>query len=262
VDGNSLTVWTGTQRPFGVPRRVGRRFHLAADKVHVIHPTWQRLPGGKHTGEMAVEGRAPGPRGRASPSSSSDREEEFTWAYFRPAGVIEIRAAAQSDGKLTAWEVTTTTPAQPASTRLTLSRKARPLSPRAIAAAAGSYRSIGAAANFFARESIGLDGSRAASILSSPLKIQPMPVFAPSFRPRRRHSAGAAKVHARARFGIAGGTEKGGYTAACVELPSRPRLILSASSVLFKPGSRRHRQPGRPPQPDCRAIVRASARAL
>ena len=32
------------------------------------------------------------------------REEEFTWAYFRPAGVIEIRSGVRRDGTLTAWE--------------------------------------------------------------------------------------------------------------------------------------------------------------
>jgi len=32
------------------------------------------------------------------------REEEFTWAYFRPAGVIEIKSGISGDGTLTAWE--------------------------------------------------------------------------------------------------------------------------------------------------------------
>ena len=32
------------------------------------------------------------------------REEEFTWAYFRPAGVIEVSGGVQKDGTLTAWE--------------------------------------------------------------------------------------------------------------------------------------------------------------
>ena len=32
------------------------------------------------------------------------REEEFTWAYFRPAGVIDVRSAVDKNGRLTAWE--------------------------------------------------------------------------------------------------------------------------------------------------------------
>src|SRR5918998_734961 len=32
------------------------------------------------------------------------REEEFTWAYFRPAGVIDVASGVQADGTLIAWE--------------------------------------------------------------------------------------------------------------------------------------------------------------
>ena len=31
------------------------------------------------------------------------REEEFTWAYFRPAAVIDAEAALDADGKLACW---------------------------------------------------------------------------------------------------------------------------------------------------------------
>jgi len=39
-----------------------------------------------------------------------DREEEFTWAYFRPAGVIEIKSGIAGDGALTVWKFTTIIP--------------------------------------------------------------------------------------------------------------------------------------------------------
>jgi isoquinoline 1-oxidoreductase len=32
------------------------------------------------------------------------REEEFTWAYFRPGGVIEVDAGVNKDGTITAWK--------------------------------------------------------------------------------------------------------------------------------------------------------------
>jgi isoquinoline 1-oxidoreductase len=32
------------------------------------------------------------------------REEEFTWAYFRPAGVIEVRSGIDANGRITAWD--------------------------------------------------------------------------------------------------------------------------------------------------------------
>ena len=31
------------------------------------------------------------------------REEEFTWAYFRPAGVIEMEASLDAAGRIATW---------------------------------------------------------------------------------------------------------------------------------------------------------------
>src|SRR5262249_51980530 len=50
-----LTVWTGTQRPFGVRGELAQRFGLAAEKVRVIVPDTGSGYGGKHTGEAAIE---------------------------------------------------------------------------------------------------------------------------------------------------------------------------------------------------------------
>ena len=60
--------------------------------------------GGKHTADAALEAA------RLSKAVGSPvkvvwtREEEFTWAYFRPAGLLEVRSAVGRDGTLTAWE--------------------------------------------------------------------------------------------------------------------------------------------------------------
>ena len=50
-----LTVWTGTQRPFGVRAEVADAFRLAEDQVRVIVPDMGSGYGGKHTGEQAIE---------------------------------------------------------------------------------------------------------------------------------------------------------------------------------------------------------------
>jgi isoquinoline 1-oxidoreductase len=50
-----LTVWTGTQRPFGVQEELRDAFGLPAEKVRVIVPDFGSAYGGKHTGECAVE---------------------------------------------------------------------------------------------------------------------------------------------------------------------------------------------------------------
>ena len=47
--GDKVTVWTGTQRPFGVRTDVARAFHLAEDHVRVIVPDMGSGYGGKHT---------------------------------------------------------------------------------------------------------------------------------------------------------------------------------------------------------------------
>ena len=60
--------------------------------------------GGKHTGEAAVEAARLAKAAGKPVKLVWTREEEFTWAYFRPAGVIEINAGASKDGTLTAWE--------------------------------------------------------------------------------------------------------------------------------------------------------------
>src|SRR5262249_29790802 len=50
-----LTVWTGTQNPFGVRGELIQAFGLAENAVHVIVPDFGSGYGGKHTGEVAVE---------------------------------------------------------------------------------------------------------------------------------------------------------------------------------------------------------------
>ena len=50
-----LTVWTGTQRPFGVRGELARAFNIPEDRVRVIAPDMGSGYGGKHTGEAAIE---------------------------------------------------------------------------------------------------------------------------------------------------------------------------------------------------------------
>ncbi len=82
------------------------------------------------------------------------REEEFTWAYFRPAGVIDITGMSDTSGKLTAWEFHNynsgprgiDTPYEVANQRSCSGQADSPLRQ-------GSYRALAATANDFARES-------------------------------------------------------------------------------------------------------------
>src|SRR5262249_38968279 len=90
-DGDNLTVWTGTQRPFGVRRELAEAFHISEDKVRVLMPDTGSAYGGKHTGETAIEAARLARAAKHPVKVIWTREEEFSWAYFRPAGVIDIK---------------------------------------------------------------------------------------------------------------------------------------------------------------------------
>jgi len=54
-ENGELTVWTGTQRPFGVRSELASALKIPEDKIRVIMPDTGSGYGGKHTGEAAVE---------------------------------------------------------------------------------------------------------------------------------------------------------------------------------------------------------------
>ena len=89
-DGEQLTVWTGTQRPFGVRGELAEAFRIPEDQVRVLMPDTGSGYGGKHTGETAIEAARLARAAKRPVKLVWTREEEFTWAYFRPAGVIDV----------------------------------------------------------------------------------------------------------------------------------------------------------------------------
>src|SRR5881409_263057 len=54
-NGDKLTVWTGTQRPFGVREELAIAFGIPEERVRVIVPDTGSGYGGKHSGEAAIE---------------------------------------------------------------------------------------------------------------------------------------------------------------------------------------------------------------
>src|SRR5207237_7681245 len=77
-NGDQLTVWTGTQRPFGVRTAFADAFHVSEDKVRVIVPDTGSGYGGKHTGECAVEAARLAKAAGKPVKLVWTREEEFT----------------------------------------------------------------------------------------------------------------------------------------------------------------------------------------
>jgi nicotinate dehydrogenase subunit B len=153
-DGDHVTVWTGTQRPFGVRGDLMDAFHLPQEKVRVLMPDTGAAYGGKHTGECAVEAARLARAAKRPVKVVWTREEEFTWAYFRPAGVMEVSSAANEDGILTGWEFHNYNSGSAGiRTYYEVPNQRIVFHPSKTPLRQGSYRALAATANHFARES-------------------------------------------------------------------------------------------------------------
>jgi nicotinate dehydrogenase subunit B len=153
-DGDNLTVWTGTQRPFGVRGQLAEAFRIPEERVRVLMPDTGSGYGGKHTGETAIEAARLARAAKRPVKVVWTREEEFSWAYFRPAGVIDVASGVRADGTITAWEFHNynsgsagiRTYYEIPNQRIVFHETQSPLRQ-------GSYRALAATANHFARES-------------------------------------------------------------------------------------------------------------
>lgn len=225
-DGDKLTVWTGTQRPWGVQAELASAFKIPEDHVHVIVPDTGSAYGGKHTGEAAIEAARMAKTAKRPVKLIWTREEEFTWAYFRPAGVIEIRSGVASDGQITAWEFHNYNSGPSAiETPYEIPNRSAHFHTTESPLRQGSYRGLAATANHFARESHMDD--LAAAVGMDPLEFRLKNLK--NDRLRAVLQAAAEKfgwnklqsVHNHG-YGLACGVEKGGYVASCAEISIVP----------------------------------------
>jgi len=147
-------VWTGTQRPFGVRGELAEAFRIPEDQVRVLMPDTGSAYGGKHTGEMAIEAARLARAAKRPVKVSWTREEEFSWAYFRPAGVIDVTSGVQKDGTITAWEFHNYNSGMAGiRTYYEIPNQRIVFHPTRSPLRQGSYRALAATANHFARES-------------------------------------------------------------------------------------------------------------
>ncbi len=226
VDGK-LTVWTGTQQPSRVRQDLASAFNVSRDRVRVIVPDTGGGFGGKHSGEVAVEAARLALAAKKPVSVRWSREDEFTWAYFRPAGVIDLAGGLDDKGALVAFDQVNFN-----------SGSSAIATPYAIANAAsdfrncdqpplrsGSYRALASTANVFARESF-MD-ELAATAGADPLDFR--------LRHLKNDRLRAVLVAATEKFGwktawkknssrqrigvgLGCGTEKGSYAATCARI--------------------------------------------
>jgi isoquinoline 1-oxidoreductase len=217
-----LTVWTGTQRPFANRDELADLFHIPESSVRVIVPDTGSAYGGKHTSDAAIEAARLSRAAGRPVKVVWTREEEFTWAYFRPAGVIEIKSGIAGDGALTAWDFHNyhsgmsgiETPYDVANQKTEYHQV--PLILRS-----GSYRGLAATANHFARETH-MDA------LASAAKMDSLEFRMKNLSDARMRAVleAAAKAFGWTRkksqdgqgFGVACGNEKGSYVATFAEI--------------------------------------------
>ena len=235
-EGEKLTVWTGTQRPFGVRSELSTHFKTPEENVRVIMPDTGSGYGGKHTGEAANEA-ARLARAIGKPVKRNwTREEEFMWAYLRPGGVIEAGAKLNPDGTIAEWEFHNyNSGGSGLASPYSLAAKKEQSHPSKTPLKQGSYRGLAATANHFVREcymdelahSIGMDPLEFRLKNAKDERLRNVIVAAAEKFgwKNRRKAAGRG-------FGMGAGFEKGGYVACCAEVGVTNGVVKVRRAVI------------------------------
>jgi nicotinate dehydrogenase subunit B len=221
-NGDKLTVWTGTQRPWGVQADLVAAFKIPEDKVRVIVPDTGSAYGGKHTGEAAIEAARLAKAANRPVKLIWSREEEFTWGYFRPAGVIDIRSGVSKDGLITAWQFDNYNSGPSAiGAPYAIAKQWTQFHTSQSPLRQGSYRGLAATANHFARESHMDD-------LAALVHMDPLEFRLKNLKDNRLSAVlqaaagkfgwGKIKTDPDHGIGLACGVENSGYVAACTEI--------------------------------------------
>lgn len=230
-NGDQLTVWTGSQQPANVRRDLAQSLRVPAERVRVIVPDTGGGFGGKHSGEVAVEAARLAREAKKPVSVRWTRGEEFTWAYFRPAGVIDVAGGLDDKGGLVAWEhVNFNSGASAIATPYSIPNTSTEFKSCDQPLRSGSYRALASTANAFARESFMDELATAADV--NPLEFR--------LRYLNNDRLRAVLVAATERFGwkdawkenrsrqstgvgLACGIEKASYVACCVKVEVNER---------------------------------------
>jgi nicotinate dehydrogenase subunit B len=222
MDGR-LTVWTGTQRPFGVRSELASAFRIAEDAVRVIVPDTGSAYGGKHSGEHAVEAARLAKAAGKPVKLVWTRAEEFSGGYLRPGGLIEVKSAVDAGGRIIAWEFDNwNSGASAIRTPYDIPNQRIQFHPANSPLRQGSYRGLAATANHYARE-MQMDemaralGRDAVEFRMAHLKDTRMRDVLAAVAKKSGWGKPPASSKDRS-LGIACGTEKGSYVATAAEV--------------------------------------------
>jgi nicotinate dehydrogenase subunit B len=189
--------------------------------VRVIVPDTGSAYGGKHSGEHAIEAARLAKVTQRPVKLMWTRAEEFSWAYFRPAGLIEVKSAVDADGRLVAWEFHNWNSGSSAiRSPYDTPNQHVEFHPCKSPLRQGSYRGLAATANHYARE-LHLDE------VAHALGVDAVEYRRRHLRDDRLRAVleaaaqriGWPRASSRDRaLGIACGTEKASYVATAAEL--------------------------------------------
>jgi isoquinoline 1-oxidoreductase len=234
-EGDRLTVWAGTQRPFGLRTELAGLFRIPESDVRVIsmelgggfgNKSW--YPTGAEAARLArIAGRPV--------RVAYTRQADAIAGTFRPAALIEVKSGFRSDGTIVAWQCEAIHAGPIA--HIAQRGSATPYSADAISVnvycadtlvRVGSYRSLGGAVNHFARESH-IDE------IAAQLGIDPFELRMRNLKERRYRrvfEAAASRfgwqagVAPNARgVGLSVGEDVGSYVASCVDLAVEGREV-------------------------------------
>ena len=243
-EGGKVTVWITTQNPFGCRREIADALHLNAGDVRVIVPDFGGGFGGRHTAEAGVEAARLARAAGKPVLVRWTRREEFTWACFRPAAVMDLEAGLDAGGNLTSWfHVNINSGGSAIGTPYRVANVKTQFVPADSPLRTGSYRALAATANNFARESF-MD-ELAAAAGRDPLEFRLAHMDNARLRAvletaatRFDWAGSRRKQSSTVGVGLACGTEKGSCVAACVEIAiSQGEIAVRRACQVFECGA-------------------------
>ncbi|MBE0674224.1 MAG: xanthine dehydrogenase family protein molybdopterin-binding subunit [Bacteroidales bacterium] len=103
-DGDKMTVWAGTQSPFGLQDSLVQELGLPLEKVRVITPFVGGGFGGKSPSQQGIEAAKLAKLSGKPVMVVWTRDEEFFYDHFHPAGVIKIKSGIDKSGMIKLWD--------------------------------------------------------------------------------------------------------------------------------------------------------------
>lgn len=242
-EGEKLKVWTGTQRPFGVQEELQRVFNIPKENIRVYMPDTGSGYGGKHTGEAGIEAALLAKAVGQPVKVNWTREEEFKWAYFRPAGLIKVKASTHK-GSLSSWDFHNyNSGGAGIETPYVVKEKNHQYHGSDSPLRQGSYRALASTANIFAIESMMDDLAHANGVDPLDFRLQHLEnerLKAVLEKGAEAFGWGKNKNSTDRGFGMACSAVKGGFVSTFVEVavgPDTGELKIMNITAAFECGA-------------------------